>query len=154
METNIIPYLQDEKSVINELSILINNDYGMHDDVRVKFCEHQTETAYYIALALYYSLTCRENSPVTVQQTSARPGIRPETIMLSVPHTRTSIIGRDLECKKIAKILSTHSIIFLWGVAGIGKSELAKYYINTNKDSFSNTIYIPFGTSIRESIAN
>lgn len=154
METNIIPYLQDEKSVINELSILINNDYGMHDDVRVKFCEHQTETAYYIALALYYSLTCRKNSPVTVQQTSARPGIRPETIMLSVPHTRTSIIGRDLECKKIAKALSTHSIIFLWGVAGIGKSELAKYYINTNKDSFSNTIYIPFGTSIRESIAN
>lgn len=154
MKTNIIPYLQDEKSVINELSILINNDYGMHDDVRVKFCEHQTETAYYIALALYYSLTCRENSPVTVQQTSARPGIRPETIMLSVPHTRTSIIGRDLECKKIAKALSTHSIIFLWGVAGIGKSELAKYYINTNKDSFSNTIYIPFGTSIKESVAN
>ena len=154
METNVVPYLLDEQNVINELSILISSDYRIHDSVRVKFCEHQTETAYYIALALYYSLTCRENSPVTVQQTFARPGIRPETIMLSIPHTRTSIIGRDLECKKIAKILSTHSIIFLWGVAGIGKSELAKYYINTNKDSFSNTIYIPFGTSIKESVAN
>ena len=154
METNVIPYLQDTQNVIHEISILINSDYRIHDNVRVKFYEHQTETAYYIALALYYSLTCRENSPVTVLQTSTRPGIRPETIMLSVPHTRTSIIGRDLECKKIAKTLSTHSLIFLWGVAGIGKSELAKYYINTNKDSFSNTIYIPFGTNIKESIAN
>lgn len=154
METNVIPYLQDEKSVINALSILVNNDYRIHDDVRVKFCEHQTDTAYYIALALYYSLTCRKNSPVSVSQSSSRAGVRPETIMLSVPPNRTVIIGRDSECKKIANTLSSRSIIFLWGVAGIGKSELAKHYINANKDSFSNTIYIPFNTSIKESIAN
>ena len=126
MENNVIPHLFNPQDVVNELAFVIAADYRIHKDIKIKFSEYQTDPAYYIAFALHYALTCRENAPVSVQQSISRAGVRPETITLSVPKTRTPIIGRDTECKWISNTLSAHSLVFLWGVDGIGKSELAK----------------------------
>ena len=154
MKDNIIPHLCNVNNTIAELCALIESDTTISQSTLKQMYHAYTEPAVFISYVLYYSITCKENTPTTVSQFSQSTNIASRMSNNALPKTRTPIYGRKNECKIIAKNLKKHSIIFLWGIAGIGKSELAKYYISSYKDSFSNVIYIPFSSSIKETIAN
>ena len=52
-------------------------------------------------------------------------------ILLSnrLPDALKEFIGRNDEIKECGRLLASESIIFINGITGIGKSELAKYYV-------------------------
>lgn len=154
MEKNIIPHLSNVNNTVAELCALMESDTTISQSTLKQMYHAYTEPAVFISYALYYSITCKDNTPATISQFSQSTNIALRMSNNSLPKTRTPIYGRNNECKIISKKLKKHSIIFLWGIAGIGKSELAKYYILSYKDSFSNVIYIPFSSSIKETIAN
>ena len=50
-------------------------------------------------------------------------------------------------------MLQEHPTLFISGVAGIGKSEFAKYYADKNRKKYTNIIYLYYAGDLRESIA-
>ena len=76
-------------------------------------------------------------------------------ILLSnrLPAVMKEFIGRNDEIKKCGRLLASESVVFINGIAGIGKSELAKYYASRNKKKYTNIIYLFYSGSLRKDIA-
>jgi len=76
-------------------------------------------------------------------------------ILLSnrLPAVMKEFIGRNDEIKKCGRLLASESVVFINGIAGIGKSELAKYYASRNKKKYINIIYLFYSGSLRKDIA-
>lgn len=63
--------------------------------------------------------------------------------------------GRINELKSINEVLQEKNLILLYGMGGIGKSELVRKYLTENEEQYSKIIYIEeTGNSIRETINN
>lgn len=154
IEKNLIPYLTDVENTVADLSLLLIADKSINEKTRQEIFSMYTEPALLITHMLYYSITCANNTDVTVSPNVAVFGLNLIAPGISLPKSRNPVWGRAKDCKKIAKILNEHSIVFLWGVAGIGKSELAKHYVKTSSNSYANIIYVPFNSSVKDSIAN
>lgn len=76
-------------------------------------------------------------------------------ILLSnrLPAVVKEFIGRNDEIKECGRLLASESVVFINGIAGIGKSELAKYYANRDKKKYTNIIYLFYSGSLQKDIA-
>lgn len=71
-----------------------------------------------------------------------------------LPSCNQAFIGRKDEIKAITSHLSNQSVLFITGMAGIGKSEVAKAYAQTNRKKYTNIIYLYYTGDLRKDIAN
>lgn len=71
-----------------------------------------------------------------------------------LPSCNQAFIGRKDEIKAIASHLSNQSVLFITGMAGIGKSEVAKAYAQKNRKKYTNIIYLYYTGNLRKDIAN
>ena len=71
-----------------------------------------------------------------------------------LPSCNQAFIGRKDEIKAIASHLSNQSVLFITGMAGIGKSEVAKAYVQKNRKKYTNIIYLYYTGDLRKDIAN
>lgn len=71
-----------------------------------------------------------------------------------LPSCNHAFIGRKDEIKAIASHLSNQSVLFITGMAGIGKSEVAKAYAQTNRKKYTHIIYLYYTGDLRKDIAN
>lgn len=55
-----------------------------------------------------------------------------------VPKACAHFCGRDQELSTLHELISENQFIFLQGIAGIGKSELAKAYAKTYRKEYTN----------------
>lgn len=62
--------------------------------------------------------------------------------------------GRDKEIVELHELLTDKKKIFLSGIAGIGKSELAKAYAKRYKKEYTNILYITYSGNLTEDIAS
>lgn len=61
--------------------------------------------------------------------------------------------GRAGELEQLHKLLQEENHVFLHGIAGIGKSELAKAYVRRFSDGYTNVLYLPYTGDLRQTIA-
>lgn len=61
-----------------------------------------------------------------------------------LPAVQNFFIGRDKELKEIHLLLQENDILFLNGIGGIGKSELAKQYAHRYQDSYDAIAFAPY----------
>ena len=66
----------------------------------------------------------------------------------SLPAVQNFFVGRDAEIEGIHQKLSEDRILFLRGIGGIGKSELAKHYALEHKDDYDAIIFAPYVSDI------
>lgn len=71
-----------------------------------------------------------------------------------LPSCNPAFIGRKDEIKSISSHLSNQSVLFITGMAGIGKSEVAKAYAQKNHKKYTNIIYLYYTGDLRKDIAN
>lgn len=57
-------------------------------------------------------------------------------------------VGRENEVEEIHRKLSENRILFLNGIGGIGKSELAKHYSQEHKDDYDAIIFAPYVSDV------
>ncbi len=70
-----------------------------------------------------------------------------------LPSITEEFIGRKNELKECGKLLQERTTLFISGVAGIGKSEFAKYYADKNRKKYTNIIYLYYAGDLKKSIA-
>lgn len=63
-------------------------------------------------------------------------------------------VGRDVEIREIHEKLSENRILFLSGIGGIGKSELAKHYAQTYRSDYETVIFAPYVSDVSMLIRN
>ncbi len=61
-------------------------------------------------------------------------------------------VGRREEIETLQEMLQEKKAVFLSGIGGIGKTELAKRYAYVNRERYDRIIFVSFCTSIKETI--
>lgn len=72
-----------------------------------------------------------------------------------IPHVRDVFEGRQRELSEITSYLSSgNRILFLEGVGGIGKSELAKQYAVANRDRYDTVVFLPYSDNLKSLVCD
>lgn len=66
----------------------------------------------------------------------------------SIPKPCKFFCGRDTELEELHTAITTHKHVFLHGIAGIGKSELAKAYASKYKKEYTNILYLVYSGNL------
>ena len=71
-----------------------------------------------------------------------------------VPKPCRHFVGRDSEIENLHECLENNSKVFLYGIPGIGKSELAKAYARKYKKYYTNILYIEYIGDLHQSVTD
>ena len=71
-----------------------------------------------------------------------------------VPRPCRHFIGRDKELEELYTVLEENRHVFLCGIAGIGKSELAKAYAKRYIKQYTNILYIEYTGNLHQDITD
>lgn len=75
-----------------------------------------------------------------------------ESLISVYPNSTTFFVGRGRELDQIEQKLSEGHLAVLSGVGGIGKSEIAKQYVDIHKDKYKAIIYLTYSFDIVSTI--
>ena len=85
---------------------------------------------------------------------SLSPIVRDYLFGADAPKPCRYFCGRERELSELHFMLNEHSKVFLQGIPGIGKSELAKAYAQNFKKEYTNIIYINYSGNLRNDIVD
>lgn len=69
-----------------------------------------------------------------------------------IPRPCRWFLGREQELKQLHELLVDHSKVFLHGIPGIGKSELAKAYAKQYGKEYTNIIYVNYPGDLKQAV--
>lgn len=81
------------------------------------------------------------------------PDLTEVLLSSKVPTATKAFLGRKEELKSALYLLQEHALLFVTGIAGIGKSEFAKTFANKNKKKYTNILFIHYEGSLKQCIA-
>ena len=144
----IIPNLINESQARSQIEELINDSRNIIGNKTANEILALTDNAAFFTAAVRYAiLSDHEHSGLFSPDLS-------DTIQSSrLPSITEEFVGRKNELKECGKLLQEHPTLFISGVAGIGKSEFAKYYADKNRKKYTNLIYLYYTGDLKKSIA-
>ena len=144
----IIPNLINESQARSQIEELINDSRNIIGNKTANEMLALTDNAAFFTATIRYAiLSDHEHSGLFSPDLS-------DTIQNSrLPSNTEEFIGRKNELKECGKLLQERTTLFISGVAGIGKSEFAKYYADKNRKKYTNIIYLYYAGDLRKSIA-
>jgi len=69
-----------------------------------------------------------------------------------IPRPCRWFLGREQELEQLHALLVDHSKVFLHGIPGIGKSELAKAYAKQHGKEYTNVIYVNYPGHLKQAV--
>ncbi len=144
----IIPNLINESQARSQIEELINDSRNIIGNKTADEMLALTDNAAFFVAAIRYAiLSDHEHSGLFSPNLS-------DTIQNSrLPSIAEEFVGRKNELKECGKLLQERPTLFISGVAGIGKSEFAKYYADKNRKKYTNIIYLYYAGDLKKSIA-
>ena len=144
----IIPNLINESQARSQIEELINDSRNIIGNKTTNEILALTDNAAFFTAAVRYAiLSDHEHSGLFSPDLS-------DTIQSSrLPSITEEFVGRKNELKECGKLLQEHPTLFISGVAGIGKSEFAKYYADKNRKKYTNLIYLYYTGDLKKNIA-
>lgn len=70
-----------------------------------------------------------------------------------MPSCTKDFLGRKKELSEVTAALKNNPLLFITGIAGIGKSEFAKYFAKKNEKKYTNIIYLYYTGNLKKCIA-
>ena len=164
IEQNILPMMYDSDMAMQEIYDLIVFDTTISDGAKQRLTSgypfsNSKEKADFLCAVLCFSMERnfikRETGNKKLTEGKALSPIVNDVIFgADVPKPCRYFCGRDIELDALHDQLSENSKIFLQGIPGIGKSELAKVYAKKHKKDYTNIIYINYSGSLKADIVN
>ena len=144
----IIPNLINESQARSQIEELINDSRNIIGNKTANEMLALTDNAAFFTATIRYAiLSDHEHSSLFSPDLS-------DTIQNSrLPSITEEFVGRKNELKECGKLLQERPTLFIIGVAGIGKSEFAKYYSDKNRKKYTNIIYLYYAGNLKKSIA-
>ena len=159
----LIPVLIDPGAAAKDLYDLIIQDDSLSWEKRDSLTRHykhqeQGWLERFLADILYF-VACRPSVPLkgkTIRLASGPPSpdvserIRGAGVPLPVRH----FSGREDDLRDLHEMILTDTVVFIQGLAGIGKSELSRQYARIHKKEYTNLLYLVYSGDLRKDIAD
>lgn len=162
-EENILPLFYDTGIVIIRMHDLLVQDNSISEMQRQKLnsaypCKTEKAQAEYITGLLLFGMErnfvkrdARTKELLTAGNLSTL--VADYIYENEVPKPCRYFCGRDNELDALHKLLADEGKVFLHGIAGIGKSELAKAYAKQYKKEYTNILYIIYSGDLMRDVA-
>lgn len=162
LEQNVLGQLSDGAMAVEEVYALVVGDYTISEQKKSSLtrhypCQTPAQQAGFLADVILFVL---ERPFVPRAATGVRelpPGARSPVVAdlifgNQVPSPCRYFCGRDGDLERLHQLLQSQHKVALHGIAGIGKSELAKAYVKAYASCYTNTVYIPYTGDLRRDI--
>ena len=164
IEYNVLPLMYDSAMAAEDAHTLLIQDTTISAEVKNKLassypCQTNRDKADFLAAVLFFGME-REfrkrdvNNKGLLASGSFSPMMRDFIFDVKVPRPCRYFCGRDAELEKLHELLCTKGKIFVQGIAGIGKSELAKAYAKKYDKEYTNIMYITYSGDLKSDIVN
>ena len=163
IEENILPLLYDKYMAMEELYHLFMNDTTISAPLKKEYTENypydnDTDIADFFSRILLYTMNRDfRKRDIKTKELLSMGMLSPCTrdyIFDILPKPCHHFCGRETELEQIHNLITQNDKVFLRGVAGIGKSELAKMYAEKYKKEYTNILYFHYTGSIGKMIAD
>lgn len=162
IETNILPLMCNSAMAIQEIYKILIQDGTISDQKKEQLtqdypCHTSEEQAAFLASVLCFGMerTFVKRNAATKKLLAAgtlSPVISDFVYNGEVPKACAHFCGRNQELSTLHELISEKRIIFLQGIAGIGKSELAKAYARAYRKDYTNILYLTYSGDLRQDI--
>lgn len=164
LENNVLRMMYDSSMAAQEVYRLLMQDDTISERVKKERsqhypCDSREEEAWFIADVLCFGME-REfvKRDARVKNLLADGKLSP---VLSdfiadegAPKPCRHFCGREKELETLHDLLLEHGKVFLHGIAGIGKSELAKAYAKQHRKEYTNVLYLTYTGNLMQDIAD
>lgn len=143
----IIPNLINESQARSQLEELINDSRDVIGDKKAdELLDIRTLDSFFAEVVRYAILNDHTHG------TLYSPDLSDVLLSAKVPTTTKTFLGRKEELKEASSLLQEHSLLFVTGIAGIGKSEFTKAYASKNKKKYTNILFLHYDGSLKKCI--
>jgi hypothetical protein len=153
--TKVLEYIVDRGYVEEQLNNLLWNDKTISLTKKKELLGKKDSLEQFVTHCLVFGMTRKFISK------EAQQSERPKRVDLSdfllnyhMPLTNKVFLGRKDQLMDIHQCLSEESCLFLTGIGGIGKSELAKQYAKRYKKEYHHMIYLSYTESLHRTICD
>ena len=164
VEYNVLPLMYDSAMAVQEIYTLLLQDTTISNETKNKLtadypCKTDREKADFLAALLFFGME-REfrkrdaNIKNLLAAGSLSPALKDFIFGVKAPAPCRYFCGRDMELDALHEMLCSQGKVFLQGIAGIGKSELAKAYAKRYSREYTNIIYFTYSGDLKRDIAN
>lgn len=164
MESYVLPLMYDSAMAVQEIYTLLLQDTTISNQNKKKLaanypCKTDRKKADFISALLFFGME-REfrkrdtNTKNLLAIGSLSPVLKDFIFGVKVPAPCRYFRGRDMELTTLHELLCSKGKVFLQGIAGIGKSELAKAYAKRYTKEYTNIIYFTYSGNLKHDIAN
>lgn len=163
IEEKILPLLYDKFMAAEELYHLLMNDMTVSANLKSEVTEHypydnDIDLSNFISRVLLFSMNRtfikRDVKTKELLSSGTLSPVVKDYIYDIVPKPCRHFCGRETDLEQIHELLKENDKVFLTGVAGIGKSELAKMYAETYKKAYTNILYLRYNGNLKQMIAD
>ena len=163
VEDVILPSLSDSAMVAQNIYALLIGDTSVSGNKKVELCQPypcktKTDEATFIAEVLLFGMS-RQFIPRNVRKPnllasgSLSPVLGDFITDEGVPRPCHHFCGRDKELAALHEALLQNGKVFLHGIPGVGKSELAKAYAKEHRKEYTNILYLTYTGDLKRDIA-
>ena len=162
IEQYILPLMYDSDMAVQELHRLTVQDTTISDRKKKKLlkgypCDTKQDVACLIATLLCFAIErtfVRRTPGNTALMTAGALSPASADFILNnrVPAPCRHFCGRDGELSVLHDLLNEHGKVFISGIPGIGKSELAKAYSKQHKADYTNIVHLYYTGTLRDDI--
>ncbi len=162
MHRNVLPLMYDSAMAIQEVYNILVQDTTISDKAKEQLlqnypCETDMDEARFLASALCFgmerSFVKRDsNTKQLLSAGTLSPIVKDFVYDGGVPKPCRHFCGRDNELATLHQLLCEHGKVFLQGIAGIGKSELAKAYAKQHNKEYTNILYLAYTGDLKQDI--
>ena len=161
IEDNIISIMYDKEMALIKLRELLLNDTSISESKKQELDSYYSTDsdngmAVFISILLLFAMERkfieRDKEKKLITSGELSPVIADYIFANDPPSPCRYFCGRDNELKELHELLTDKKKIFLSGIAGIGKSELAKAYAKKYKKDYTNILYITYSGNLTEDI--
>lgn len=162
MHRNVLPLMYDSAMAVQEVYNILVQDMTISDKLKNRLLQnHPCETEMDEAMFLTSALCCGmertfikrdANTKNLLSAGNLSPIIKDFVYDSGVPKPCRHFCGRDNELATLHQLLCDHGKVFLQGIAGIGKSELAKAYAKQHNKEYTNVLYLAYTGDMKQDI--
>ena len=153
IERAILPMMADSAMAVQELYDLLQQDQEVSE--RKKEELSQSDDAAFLTGILLFVMSrsfVKRDRKAIPPPTGLSPVIQDLVYDAGIPRPCSWFCGREKELEVLHELLQQHDKVFLHGIPGIGKSELAKAYASRYAKEYTNVLFIPYRGSLHQSL--
>lgn len=146
--TKIIPNLINELQARSQMEALLDESVNVIGVDKILEMKNISDNAAFFAAIVRYAVLNDHSQNVVYS-----PDLSETLLSGRVPSCPKDFLGRKKELSEVATALKNNPLLFITGIAGIGKSEFAKHFAKKNEKKYTNIIYLYYTGSLKKCVA-